>query len=296
VIEIRNVLCAVDFSDVSRRAFEHAVALARWYDARLTLLHVHFVPTPVLPPLTPEQAPGPSTRTQVLQSLQDWVQEAANGVSTNCLVADGGIADEILAESQSAGILVMGTHGRSGFEHLVLGSVAEKVLRKAVCPVLTIPRAAADAIATVPALFHHIVAAVDFSDASRRAFELATSLAEESDAHLTVLHVMELSEGIETWIVESPEGRGHMERWRQGTLNRLRELVPDDVRTYCHVEEQVEEGQAYREILRVAEERDAGLIVVGAHGRGVVDRVFVGSTAQHVVRQATCPVLTVRAD
>jgi nucleotide-binding universal stress UspA family protein len=69
--------------------------------------------------------------------------------------------------------------------------------------------------------------------------------------------------------------------------------VPDAARTYCHVEERVETGRAYREILRLAAERHAGLIVIGAHGRGVVERMFVGSTAQHVVRRAVCPVLTI---
>jgi nucleotide-binding universal stress UspA family protein len=64
---------------------------------------------------------------------------------------------------------------------------------------------------------------------------------------------------------------------------------------YCHIEERVETGQPYRELLRVAAEKSAGLIVIGAHGHGVLDRMFFGSTAQHVVRQAACPVLTLRA-
>lgn len=292
---ISNVLCPVDFSDVSRRALDHAAAVARWYDAHLTLLHVHFVPKPALPGLGPEsEALVSPMRAQLQQLLEAWVQEA-KGLSAECLVAEGDVAGEILAQAQqSADLLVMGTHGRSGFDHLVLGSVVEKVLRKASCPVLTIPRAA-PAAAAVPGLFHHIVAAVDFSDASQRAFAFAMSLAEEADAHLTALHVIDLPEAVETWIIDSRDGRGHLEKWKQGTLNRLRELVPDEIRPYCHVEELVEEGQPYREILRVADERDAGLIVIGAHGRGVVERVFIGSTAQHVVRQAVCPVLTVRA-
>jgi nucleotide-binding universal stress UspA family protein len=64
---------------------------------------------------------------------------------------------------------------------------------------------------------------------------------------------------------------------------------------YCHVDECVGTGEPYREILRVAAEQHSGLIVIGAHGVGVLERVFVGSTAQHIVRQAACPVLTVRA-
>jgi nucleotide-binding universal stress UspA family protein len=190
-------------------------------------------------------------------------------------VAEGDVAGEILAQAQSADMVVMGTHGRSGFESLILGSAAEKVLRKVNCPLLTIPQATAEATDAVPALFHHIVAPVDFSDTSMRALTFAASLAYEADAHLTLLHVIELPQ------------------WRQGTARRLHELVPAAARTCCHVDERVETGQAYRGILRLAAERRAGLIVVGAHGRGVVERMFVGSTAQHIVRRAVCPVLTV---
>jgi nucleotide-binding universal stress UspA family protein len=295
VIEINNILCPVDFSDLSRRALDHAVAVAKWYSAHLTLLYVHVVPKAALPSFAPEpEALVSPARAQLQQTLEGWAEEAAKGMSVDCLVNEGSVADEIVVEAESADMLVMGTHGRSGFDHLVLGSVAEKVLRKANCPVLTIPRAAADATAAVPGLFHHIVAAVDFSDASQQAFAFAMSIAEEADAHLTALHVVDLPEAVETWIVDSPEGRGRLEQWKQGTLSRLRELVPDDIRPYCHVEERVEEGKPYREILRVADERSAGLIVIGAHGRGIVEQAFVGSTAQHIVRQAVCPVLTVR--
>jgi nucleotide-binding universal stress UspA family protein len=176
----------------------------------------------------------------------------------------------------------------------MLGSVTEKVLRKAVCPLLTIPRAVPDATAPVPALCPGIVAAVDFSEASLHALRFAVSLAEEADARLTLLHVIDLSEELEAWMAGSEQGRQQLEQWRQGLLGRLHELVPDEARTYCHVVECVEAGRAHRQVLRVAAERRAGLIVVGAHGRGIVERMFVGSTAQHVVRQAVCPVLVIR--
>ena len=107
-------------------------------------------------------------------------------------------------------MLVLGTHGRSGFEHLVLGSVAEKVVRKAKCPVMTIPRAAPDAAQAVPGLFHQIIAGVDFSDASLHALKHALSLAQEADAHLTVLRVVEvpraLLHSLKVWRLKCPKG------------------------------------------------------------------------------------------
>ena len=89
-------------------------------------------------------------------------------------------------------LLVMGTHGRSGFERLVLGSVTEKVLRKAACPVLSVPRNVGDVVPAPPVLFTRILCAVDFSDCSINALNHAMSLGQEADARLTVLHVIEL--------------------------------------------------------------------------------------------------------
>ena len=169
------------------------------------------------------------------------------------------------------------------------------MLRQAPCPLLIVPRASADATDTVPQLFHHIVAATDFSEAAAHAAAFAISLAEEADAHLTLVHALDLPPAVETWIVESEAGSSRLQQWQQGASGRLHELVPNDAGTYCHVEERVESGSAARVILDVAAERHAGLIVIGAHGGGPLERMFVGSTAQRVVRQAPCPVLIVRA-
>jgi len=302
MVEIRHVLCPVDFSDFSRRTLDHAIAVAKWYGSRLTVMYVYQVPMAGLTlasGLAPAPVEGlvlsPGDREQLRQQLKAFTPaEAVKNIPVEFCVAEGDVAAEILAEAQSADMLVMGTHGRSGFEHLVLGSATEKVLRKAVCPLLTIPRAAPDATEAVPALFHHIIAAVDFSEASMHALTFALSLAEEADAHLTLLHVVDIPRELAQWADEDQEGKRHVEQWKASALTRLRAVVPDAARVYCHVEERIETGQAYREILRVAAERHAGLVVIGAHGRGIVERMFVGSTAQHIVRQAVCPVLTLR--
>lgn len=303
MIEIAHVLCPVDFSELSRRTIDHAIAVARWYGSRLSVLYVYHVPMAGMA-LSPLSAPAameglilsPGDREQLRQQLEAFTPaEEVKNVPVEYCVAEGDVAVEILAAAESAGLLVMGTHGRSGFEHLVLGSVTEKVLRKARCPVLTIPRATPDAREAVPALFHHILAASDLSDASVHALKYALSLAEEADAHLIVLHVVEIPRELARWADESHEGKEQVERWKAFALTCLRGLVPDAARVYCHIEERVETGQPYREILRVAAERHAGLIVIGTHGHGVRDRTFFGSTAQHIVRQSVCPVLTLRS-
>jgi nucleotide-binding universal stress UspA family protein len=209
-------------------------------------------------------------------------------------VAEGDVASEILAESESADMLVMGTHGRSGFDRVVLGSVTEKVLRRARCPLLTVPRVAPDATEAVPTLFHQILAAVDFSEPSLHALTYAASLAEEADAHLTVLHVTDIPPELVRWAQEDDEGKACVQRWNAYARDRLRPLVADAARVYCHVQERVETGPPCRGILRVATEQRSGLIVIGAHGPVIVERLFVGSTAQRIVRESTCPVLVVR--
>jgi nucleotide-binding universal stress UspA family protein len=300
-IKIGRVLCPVDFSDFSRRALDHAIAVAKWYGSRLSVLYVYHVPTPMLVPLTglattPVESLvlSAADREALRQQAKAFVPaEAVGDVPVDVCVAEGDVAVEILAEAATADMVVMGTHGRSGFEHLVLGSATEKVLRKATCPLLTIPRAARDATGAVPRLFHRIVAAVDFSDVSMRALAYALSLAEEADAHLTVMHVIHVPEQIALWL-----GRGGgvspVREMTDASERRLRSAVADKVRPYCHVSERVEIGEPYREILRVADEQRADLVVLGAHGQNVVERMFVGSTAQQVVRHAACPVLTVR--
>jgi nucleotide-binding universal stress UspA family protein len=301
-IEIRHVVCAVDFSDISRRALDHAVVVAKWYGARLTVMHAYHVPLAALasaPLLSPAPMDAvtlsPVDRESLQRQLQAFLPPGAAGIPIECRIVEGDAGGEILAAAATADLLVVGTHGRSGFERLVLGSIAERLLRQAPCPLLIVPRASPDATDPVPQLFHHIVAAVDFSPASTHAAAFAISLAEEADAHLTLVHALDLPPAVETWIVESEAGSSRLQQWRAGASGRLHELVPADADTYCHVEERVEAGAASRVILDLAAARHAGLIVIGAHGGGPLGRMFVGSTAQRVVRQSVCPVLIVRA-
>jgi nucleotide-binding universal stress UspA family protein len=227
--------------------------------------------------------------------------EAATNISIEFDLADGSTAREILAKAESmpADLLVIGTHGRSGFEHLVLGSVTEKVLRKAECPVLTVPRSVPDVVPAPPGRFKRIVCAIDFSDCSMHALNYAMSLAQEADAALTVVHVIEpppdVPREVHENVLAGPRSlREYVALAEEDRRGRLKDAIPDAVRAYCTVDTVLATGKPYQEILRVAGEQKADLLVVGIHGRGAVDRLLFGSTAQHLVRQASCPVLTLR--
>jgi nucleotide-binding universal stress UspA family protein len=306
VIEIKNILCPVDLSDFSRRALDHAVAVARWYDSTITALFV-YEPVPAAAygaapaPLTPVVLTS-SDREQMLADVTRFADAASTpGVRITTVVREGNPVREILdaAAEARAGLLVMGTHGRSGFGRLILGSVTEKVLRQARCPVLTVPRRHPDAVPAAPVLFKRIVCPVDFSKCSMRALTYALSMAQEADARLTVVHVLSgtysdlpmMSEGdVRTTAAELQEQREVEAR------QLLEKAVPDAASSYCHVETTVLRGTPSQEILRIAAAEQADLIVIGVQGRSAVDLMFFGSTTQQVVREASCPVLTLRLD
>ena len=303
MIEIRRILCPTDLSDVAPRAFDHALALARFHQAEVELAYVSepLLPGPVAPASYPPWAVlDPAVRGRLQSALEALAAPASGkGVPVRLNVYEGRVVPEILERARGwpADVVVMGTHGRGGFERWVLGSVTEKVLRKAPCPVLTVPPPAEGLHPSGAVLFRRIVCPVDFSGASLAALGYALKLAEESRAEITVLHVLE-------WLVEDepgariagfdvPEFRRYLEK---DARDRLKKVVPEDAHNWCRPREVVVGGRPWREVLRVAEEAHADLVVMGVRGRNPVDLALFGSTTQHVVRGAKCPVLVVHTD
>jgi nucleotide-binding universal stress UspA family protein len=300
MLHIQRILCPVDLSEPSRHALDHAVVLAGWYSASITVLHVY---TPLFLPV-----PGPMMNGFDAQTMVDVADTASLTERVNAFVATAMTEDlrhDVVIDSGApaarivshaavlpADIIVMGTHGASGFEHFMVGSITEKVLRKATCPVLTVP----PAVAGSPRLpFKRLLCAIDFSDASLDALASAFELAREADAHIALVHVLEGPEDDEPVTIRSfnvPEYR----RLREEDAGiKLSSLVPADARRFCEPALLLSHGKPYREILRLAEKERADLIVMGVHGRNPVDVALFGSTTNQVVRQAKTPVLTMRA-
>lgn len=289
--EINRILCPVDLSDVSRHAIDHAVLLARWYKARIAALHVwnpmvipmaDFTVVGTVPPPVLTADEFNEVHAQVLACFA-----AAAPIDVEVFVENGHVANQILARANAlpADLIVIGTHGAGGFQHLVLGSVTEKVLRQATCPVLTVPP---HARTTSKLPYKRILCPVDFSDSSLAALQFAFSMAQEGDAEVTILHACEWPDAD-----EPPTHEFRLERERYVTA-KLHALVPDSIRDWCHPSARLVHGKAYREILGVATEEFSDLIVMGVHGRNAFDLMLFGSTTNQVVRRATCPVLTLR--
>jgi len=299
-ISLQRILCPTDFSESSHHALTQATAIAGRYKASLVVLHVHDSFLESIPGLP---ASSDKATDDELQRIRERVAgfsapAIAAGVAVEVLVDLGRPAHRILERAAvlPADLIVMGTHGASGFEYLMLGSTAERVLRKASCAVLTVPPRAAGS--AVP--FKRILCAVDFSVWSLRALEFARSLASESDAGLTVLSVIE-------WPWEEPPApvftelpaeqaaalRDYRRYIEASAMQRLKALT--EANAGPAAEPRLSHGKASARILQTAADIDADLIVIGVHGRPALDLRVFGSTANQVVRQAICPVLTLRS-
>jgi nucleotide-binding universal stress UspA family protein len=294
MIQIANVLCPVDFSEVSRHALDHAAAIAGWYEARLHVLHVfQNRPAMDLPPMVLEDR----ERECLVGRLHEFVAPLPRNLPLELSVREASdIHREILAQAESvrADLLVIGSHGRSGVDRLLLGSVAEKIIRRTRRPVMVVPARAPDVPPDAPVHFERILCAVDFSDGSKRALEYAINMAEEADARLTVLHVIEVPPELQTNPLSADFDVARLRAVAEAaSLRRLRELIPAAAGGYCTLESAVREGAAYREILKEAVERAADLIVMGVRGRGAIDLLVFGSNTARVTRTAVCPVLIV---
>lgn len=287
-IVFQRILVACDFSAPSLNAFDRAVALASWCDASLRAMHVsarQIEPSPAQPADVVADA-RPTTVQSALSRLPD--RAAGWGVALETVLRWGRPVPAILAEVEysETDLLVVGTRGGSDRP---LGPVAEELLERSSVPILTV----SEGEGAAGAIPDRIVCAVDFSYASLVALERALSLAQEAWARVVLLHVMKkLSPSAVDSHFTVDESFAHLQ---QQCLDWLRWLVPADTRKWSRPEEVAAVGDPVREILHLAEEQGAQLIVMGNQGRGTGGLTGLGSTARRVTSQSRCPVLVVPA-
>lgn len=299
MLTVKRILCPIDFSACSDQALHTAVDLAKRFGASLELLHVIQSSTYVMP-LMPMGGPPldylrdlPERMRKQLDQLRDRVVPEHAQVSSS--VREGVIHTEIIqrAKETSSDLIVIGTHGHTGITHVLLGSVAERVVRLADCAVLTVgpdQKGASDANA---AGSKKIVCPIDFSAPSMYALDHAVTFARATGAELHITHVVPLL----AYAIASKEpvdDPGFEARIRKDVGERLQALKTKLADATLKVEVSTVDGVPYEGIQRVATEQKATMIVIGTHGHTGLDRFLLGSVAEKVVRTARVPVLAVR--
>jgi nucleotide-binding universal stress UspA family protein len=298
-VKIHKILCPVDFSDYSQRALRHAFAIARRNHSELTVLHVEDVLLAAARAEARLHAPFIGSAESELRTFVDETERSAVG-NVKPVIQSGHAVDCIIEQARrdSTDLIVIGTRGRSGLARAVLGSVAERVLTEARCAVLTVPPAAQGAAMEDLVPFDPILCASDFSASCRKALSLALSMAQESNARLILLHALQVPVSDLGLMPLQPIIVDPIDRteWRRLALARLQAGLPYGAKSRCRPETLVTTGRPAETIVRVAQEEHVGVVVMGVHSRGAIDRMLFGSTSREVIHSVRCPVLSIRAD
>jgi len=284
-VSLRNILLATDFSPCSETALAYGAGLSRRYDA--TLYTVSAVPEEISDYVQP---PDPfyfrHSAEKKMANLAGL--ELLQGIKHQELVKEGFISEVVseLIGSLEIDLIVLGTHGRGGIKNLVLGSVAEEIVDSAYCPVLTVGPHVFSKLEPELRL-RRILYATDLLPGSARALTYGLGLAEQEQAHLTLLHVLKMPTDVPL---------GSREAERDTAMKRLVQLPPPDTAPSVETEFIVEIGAPAKCILKVAEEQGADLIVMGPHHTSYarVSAHLPWVTPHQVLCHARCPVLTVR--
>ena len=291
-MQLKSILCPVDFSEFSAAAYQHALSLAEHYKAKIVALHVVELwkyPFAEYAAYQADYAKFSSALTEGGEvRLQRFVKEySTGGVQPQLVIHQGNAPRCILsvAQKENMEVIVMGTHGRRGFDRLVLGSTTDRIIRKAACPVLVVSDSSHNALGTGPDGRHRlsrILYCTDFSNNSERARSYAISLAAEYGAELVLLHV-----------AESPSHVARAEEIIVEHTHELDKLVSETERQNLTVRSVIRFGKPYEEIVRYAIEAQASVIVMTARGGDAVDRAIFGSTTYRVIQLGPCPVLAI---
>jgi len=298
---VKNVLFATDFSATSEAALPYAVAISRRFGSTLHVAHV-LSDTSILMMTGGVDYVSMGTlyddaQAEAKEKLQQ-IAARAEGIRQRTYVRHGQVWANLagIVQENNIDLIVLGTHGRTGLGKLLLGSVAEDILRHATCPVLTVgpkvsgrgrlpaPRKYERDLAPIELELREIVFATNFAPTSANISQTAVSLAEEFRSRLTLVHVL-----------EDYTQLGTLPGPIEASLRRLRKLISPEAGLQYTPATALEFGSAPERILKVADQRDADLIVIGARSKAEVGTTHLPwSTTHQVIAQARCPVLTIR--
>ncbi|BFU94795.1 MAG: putative Universal stress protein [Nitrospira sp.] len=295
-MKIERILLATDFSSWARRAEDYACSLASLWHARLTIMTV----LELAPGMNPDYPVNHQYLTERMREASEQLTECKRrielrGIFVTTRIGTGLPSEEVVAAAQAedSDLVVLGTRGKSGLAHVLLGSTAERTIRTAPCPVLAVHLTATEGSAPQTGVrLERILVPIDFFDGSLDALEYAALLARQTKASVKLLHVLEpVSYGLDFTLGRTEE----RERKRERLTKRLDELSAALTAAGISTTSLVRGGIPGDTILDEARTWPSDLLVMGTHGRRGISHVLSGSIAEAVLRRAQCPVLTVRS-
>ena len=296
-VEINSIFCATDISDFSNHAVSWGISLAQEFSAKLYVCHVVDFPTSIT------YGDGPiffvDQQSQAIGNANQQLKQLVGDkeVQWEPLVTIGHAGDEIsrLAKQKGADLAISATHGRSGLKRLILGSVTERLMRTLHCPLLIVrgPKYDVNILSTKGLIFKKILVGCDFSEDSFLAFQHGLSLAQEFQSELHLVHVMEPPVYMDMFKTSIEYGEELKMDLQTRIKDKLEKMVPTEAFNWCTPQTVLLDGPSHDELIRYAKNNDIDLIVLGIRGQGLVERLFIGSTTDRVVRQTPCPVLSV---
>jgi nucleotide-binding universal stress UspA family protein len=295
-IEFRRILCATDLSESSEAVIGYGAAIAEAFGGKLYAAYVVEVPVPAAPAAA--QALSTEQMTEIAEAGRQKLSDLLSGKAekTEAIVRHGPAAETLadLAVALKTDLAVIATRGLSGFRRLVLGSVTERLIRIISCPLLIVntKQAGPDRIPAGAWQPKRMLVGCDFSPDSARALETALSLAQEFEAELHLLHAIEPF-AYRDMLLPETTSENLKDRIAPEMHRRLQEIIPEDVNAWCSIQIACLSGKAHEELLRYAKRQKMDLIVLGVRGHSLMESLLLGSTTDRVIRQASCPVLSV---
>ena len=292
-LKIRNILVPLDFSEPSLEGVEAALSLIKHFGAELHLVHVFEPDYPLssmmaVPLVVPELEVGQRVRRK-LRGLAKHYSVPLRGKNIHAI--KGRPYEEIcrLAQEIDIDLIVIATRGNTGLKHLALGSTAERVVRYSPCPVLVVRKSEPEKTSTRG--FRRILVPIDFSECSIKGLAFGRRLACEVGAKLLLIN----SVALQYYIASDEYARYDLpkllQQTEESTRGQMRDFVAETNWGGVEVDSTIEIGHAGEQICAAAQKAD--LIVIATHGHTGLKHIFLGSTAEYVVRHASCPVLVV---
>ncbi|MBI4002074.1 MAG: universal stress protein [Nitrospira defluvii] len=291
---VKRILFATDFSACADRAMAYAGTLAAAWKAELCVMTVlEFYPG-MDPDYTVNKMYLDHVRaeaTRQLEAVQARIKGNGQEITTRIEIGIPSQAVQTVAQTTAADLLVVGTHGRTGLDHVLIGSTAERVVRTAPCPVLAVKADKGEAGATAIGSIERIVVPIDLSSCSLDALEYATQFAKHLGASVTILHAMEpVAYGLDFSLSHAKEWK----RQREYLEERLTILAACLTSYGVNTDHVLKPGVPVDSITSYVTQHGYDLMIMGTHGRRGLSHILVGSIAGAMLRHAACPVLTVR--